>query len=102
MGSPFSGGLSAVPSERRQSIRRGSISTNTSPRFSLTPDSLNPVSVSQERRKSMRMPNTGMLGTSGPNANNRRKSFINFGGQQQQNLSSSALHHDQMTPASEA
>ena len=43
-----------------------------------------------------------MLGTSGPNANNRRKSFINFGGQQQQNMSSSALHHDQMTPASEA
>ena len=104
--SPF-GGLGAVQADRRQSIRRGSISNNTSPRFSLTPDSLNPASherrksinpgaVSMERRKSMRHPSTPGLGVP---ATSRRKSFINFA-KSKENLES--LHHDQMTPASEA
>jgi hypothetical protein len=96
-GSLLAGGMPGVPEGRRNSIR-ASTSTNTSPRFSLTPDSLGPA-ADKNRRKSMARSNTGLgLPVHGQN---RRKSFINFA-KSKEALCEDPLHHEQMTPASEA
>ena len=100
-GNLLGGGMPAVPEGRRNSIRRGS-STNTSPRFSLTPDSLGPA-ADENRRKSMARSGSQANGGLGlpVHGQNRRKSFINFSKSKEQ-ISTDPLHHEQMTPASEA